>query len=199
MAKFDQLVTIAEWAHALDLLLKRAADTATKVGGANETQKDLFETDVGRRIAAIASRKGELQLATKALNSVTEDLGKSESDLKFEKIIETLEVSAGLIQELKNVRGDLDAEDKSILDRALAIADTVDEIRTLVRQYRVTDKTLQALSAIGIDDPTVKKLRAIVGRRIRGEQRFLQLVKSHVGSDAVFDTLADAVLAHATA
>ena len=223
MGKFDQLVTIAQWTQALDALLERANAAATSGGAVAGIQEDLFafvkespgkcdfldviaaaaandlfDREASRLIASIASRKRELQIATKTLNSVTTDLGKTESQLKFEKIIQTLQVSADLIQELKDVRKDLTEEQKSILDRALAIADSVDDIQELLRECQVTDQAVQALGSSGTDAATIKKLRTLVGRKIRGEIRFLEFVKAELGcSDTVLAAMKETLLEHA--
>jgi hypothetical protein len=222
MAKFDQLNTIADWTKALDVLLDQADAAAKKGQGLGDIQSDLlafikaspgkcdfldeiavaaandlFEKEVTRLIASIASRKRDLEIATKAMSSVTEDLHKSESDLKFEKIIETLQVSAAIIEDLKHVREDLTDEEKAVLDKAVAVAKTADAIQRLVKQYKVTEKTLEDLSADAVDDAIIKKLRSILGRMIRGEQRFLDLVKATVGSDAMFESVKTLVLKHA--
>ena len=161
MTKFDQLNTIADWTKALDVLLDQAAVAAQKGQGLGDIQtdlrafikaspgkcdfldeiavaaaNDLFEKEVNRLIASIASRKRDLEMATKAMGSVTEGLHKSESDLKFEKIIETLQVSAAIIEELKQVREDLTDEDKAVLDKAVGVAQTAEAIEKLIKQFK---------------------------------------------------------------
>ena len=222
MAKFDHLNTIADWAGALDALLDQANTATSKGQGLGDVQSDLrafikaspgkcdfldeiavaaandlFETEVTRLIASIASRKRDLEIATKAMNSVTEDLHKSESDLKFEKIIEALQVSAAVIEELKDVRDDLTDDEKAILDKAVAVAKTADEVQKLVKQYKVTEETLKGLSGDSVDDAVIKKLRTIVGRLICGEQRFLDVVKAAISSDVTFESVKKLVLRHA--
>ena len=46
----------------------------------------------------------------------------------------------------------------------------------------------------GTDEATLKKLRTILGRVIRGEQKFLDLVKATVGSDAALKALEQPLL-----
>jgi hypothetical protein len=169
MTKFDQLNTIADWTKALDVLLDQAAAAARKGQGLGDIQSDLlafikaspgkcdfldeiavaaandlFENEVNRLIASIASRKRDLESATKAMRSVTEELHKSESDLKFEKIIETLQVSTAIIEELKQVREDLTDEDKAVLDKAVAVSQTADEIQKLIKQFKDRENARRA-------------------------------------------------------
>ena len=221
MPRFEQLNTIADWAGELNRLLDEADTAGRKGKGLDGTQSnllafikaspgkcdflddiavaaanDLFEKEVTRLIASIASRKRDLEIAMKAVNSATADLHKSESDLKFEKIIETLQVSAAIIEDLKHVRDDLTDDEKGILDKAVAVAKTADDIQKLVKQYKVTDDVLKALADDGVDEAAIKKLRGIAGRAIRGEQRFLDLVKLTVG-EAAFESLKKPVLKRA--
>ena len=112
-------------------------------------------------------------------------------------IIETLQVSAAVIEELKDVRDDLTDDEKAILDKAVAVAKTADEVQKLVKQYKVTEETLKGLSGDSVDDAVIKKLRTIVGRLIRGEQRFLDVVKAAIGSDVTFESVKKRVLRHA--
>jgi hypothetical protein len=221
MPRFEQLNTIADWAGELNRLLDEADTAGRKGKGLDGTQSnllafikaspgkcdflddiavaaanDLFEKEVTRLIASIASRKRDLEIAMKAVNSATADLHKSESDLKFERIIETLQVSAAIIEDLKHVRDDLTDDEKGILDKAVAVAKTADDIQKLVKQYKVTDDVLKALADDGVDEAAIKKLRGISGRAIRGEQRFLDLVKLTVG-EAAFESLKKPVLKRA--
>ena len=221
MPRFEQLNTIADWAGELNRLLDEADTAGRKGKGLDGTQSnllafikaspgkcdflddiavaaanDLFEKEVTRLIASIASRKRDLEIAMKAVNSATADLHKSESDLKFERIIETLQVSAAIIEDLKHVRDDLTDDEKAILDKAVAVAKTADDIQKLVKQYKVTDDVLKALADDGVDEAAIKKLRGISGRAIRGEQRFLDLVKLTVG-EAAFESLKKPVLKRA--
>jgi len=166
MTKFDQLNTIADWTKALDVLLDQAAAAANKGQGLGDIQSDLlafikaspgkcdfldeiavvaandlFEKEVTRLIASIASRKRDLDIATRAIGAATADLRKSESDLKFEKIIATLQVSTAIIEDLKQVREDLTDEDKAVLDKAVAVAQTGEAIQKLIKQFK--DRPLQ--------------------------------------------------------
>ncbi len=126
---------------------------------------------------------------------MTDGLRKSESDLKFETIIEALQLSKAIVDELTELRKDLADEEKANLDKAIAVAKTANDIQKLVKQFKITEDTLKGLSTeAGTDDATLKKLRAILGRMIRGEQKFLDLVKTTVGSDAAFTKLEKPIL-----
>jgi hypothetical protein len=132
------------------------------------------------------------------LNAATDDLHKSERDLEFDRIIETLQLSTAIIEEVKQLRADLADEEKGSLDKAIAAAKTANDIEKLIKPFKVTEDTLEGLSTdAGTDDATLKRLRAILGRVIRGEQKFLDLVKATVGSDATFRTLEKPILKHA--
>lgn len=166
MATFNHLVTIEQWARELNALLERAAGVAVAGSGAAEVQQDLFafikaspgkcdfldviagaaandlfDRETARLIASIESRRRELQAATKMLQSVTTEVGKSERDLKFERLVETLNVSTSLIEELKAVERELTADQRSTLQKALAIADSIEDVRRLVRQFQAPDRT----------------------------------------------------------
>jgi hypothetical protein len=165
MATFDHLVTLEQWTRELNRLLERAAAAAVAGTGAVAVQQDLFafikaspgkcdfldviaagaahdlfDRETARLIASIESRQRELQVATKTLQSVTAEVGRSERDLKFERLIETLHVSTSLIEELKAVERELTAEQRSTLDKALAIAESIEDVRRLVQEFRTTDQ-----------------------------------------------------------
>ena len=97
---------------------------------------DLFEQETTRLIALIASRKQEIEALMKKMGRVTDGLRKSESDLKFEQIIETLQLSKAIVDELTELRKDLADEDKSKLDRAIAAAETATDIQKLVKEFK---------------------------------------------------------------
>ena len=144
----------------------------------------------------IASRQEDLQLVTKTLKGVTSDLEKNRAELRFDDIIGKLEVPANLIQELKTFRQELGEEDQSLFDRAAAIAELVDDLRRTTKQYEITKRTLKVLGAQEIAKETIRKLGEIEGRSVRGEGRFLDLVKKAIG-DAFTDGLRVLVLEHA--
>ena len=97
---------------------------------------DLFEQETTRLIALIASRKQEIEALMKKMGRVTEGLRKSESDLKFETIIEALELSKAIVDELTELRKDLTDEDKAKLDKAIAVAETANDIQKLVKEFK---------------------------------------------------------------
>jgi hypothetical protein len=223
MATFDQLKTFEDWRKALDAMLDQAIDSARKGEGIGTVQSDvmafikaspgmcdeldliavkaandLFEQEATRLIALIASRKGEIEALMKKMGLATDGLRKSESDLKFEKTIEALQLSKGIVDELTELRKDLADEEKANLDKAIAAAKTANDIQKLVKQYKITEATLKGLSTdVGTDEATLKKLRTILGRVIRGERKFLDLVKTTVGSDTAFKALEKPILKHA--
>jgi hypothetical protein len=225
MATFDRLNTFEDWKKALDVMLDQAIGSADQGDGIGAIQSDvlafikaspgmcdeldliavkaandLFEREATRLIALIASRKQEIEALMKKMGLATDGLRKRESDLKFEKIIEALQLSKALVDELTGLRRELAEEEKANLDKAIAAAKTASDIQKLVTQYRITEDTLEGLSTeVGIDEATLKKLRLILGRVIRGEQRFLDVVKTTVGSDAAFNALEKPILKFAAA
>ena len=167
MAKFDELETIEEWKNALEDLLDQAGAAAARGQGLGDFQtdvlayikaspakcnfldkiavkaaNDLVEQEFTRLIASIAARKQDIETAMKTLNSATDGLRKSESDLKFEQIIEALHLSTAIVEEVKQLRADLADEDKANLDKAIAAAKTANDIRKLVKQFKVTEDTI---------------------------------------------------------
>jgi hypothetical protein len=223
MATFDRLNTFEEWKNALDAMLDRAIESAGKGEGIGTIQSDilafikaspgmcdeldliavkaandLFEQEATRLIALIASRKEEIEALMKKMGLATDRLRKSESDLKFEKTIEALQLSKAIVDELTELRKDLADEEKANLDKAIAAAKTANDIQKLLKQYKITEDTLKGLSTeAGTDEATLKRLRTILGRMIRGEQKFLDIVKTTVGSDAAFKALEKPLLKHA--
>ena len=129
MATFDRLNTFEEWKNALDAMLDRAIESAGKGEGIGTIQSDilafikaspgmcdeldliavkaandLFEQEATRLIALIASRKEEIEALMKKMGLATDRLRKSESDLKFEKTIEALQLSKAIVDELTELR-----------------------------------------------------------------------------------------------
>lgn len=224
MATFDRLITFEDWKSSLDGILDQAIASAGKGEGIGTVQSDvlafikaspgmcdeldviavraandLFEQEVTRLIALIGSRKQEIEALMKKMGLATEKLRKTESDLKFEKIIEGLQLSKAIVDELTELREDLSDPEKANLDKAVAGAKTANDIQKLVKQYKVTEDTIKSLkSEEGTDDATLKKLRTIVGQMIRGEQKFLDIVKATVGSDVAFKALEKPILKHAS-
>ncbi len=223
MATFDRLRTFEDWKKALDAILDQAIDSAGKGEGIGTVQSDvmafikaspgfcdeldliavkaandLFEQEVTRLIILIASRKQEIEALVKRMGLATEALRKSESDLKFEKVIEALQLSKAIVDELVELRKDLAGEEKATLDKAIAAAKTANDINKLIKQYKITEDTIKGLSTeVAPDEATIKKLRTILGRVTRGEQKFLDLVKATVASDAAFKLLEKPILKHA--
>jgi hypothetical protein len=220
MMTFDRLNTFEDWKNTLDGMLDQATHSVGRGEGIGTIQSDvlafikaspgmcdeldviavkaandLFEREATRLIALIASRKQEIEALMKKMQLSTDRLRKSESDLKFEKIIEALQLSKAIVDELTALRKDLADEEKANLDKAIAAAKTADDIQRLLKRYRITEDTLKGLSTeVGTDEATLKKLRTILGRMIRGEQKFLDMVKATVGSEAAFKALETPIL-----
>jgi hypothetical protein len=163
MAKFDELETIEEWKKALQDLLDQAGAAAARGEGVGDVQtdvlayikaspgkcnfldkiavkaaNDLVEQEITRLVASIAARKQDIEAAMKTLNSATDGLRQSESDLKFEQIIATLQLSTAIVVEVKQLRADLADDDKANLDKAIAAAKTASDIQKLVERFKVT-------------------------------------------------------------
>lgn len=163
MGKFDELETIEEWKKALEDLLDRASALSTQGEEIGEVLDDLrtfikespgkcdfldkiafkaggdlADAEINRRIASIAARKQEIEAEMKRLTSATDDLRKAKSNLEFEEIIKTLQLSTAIVGELKELRATLTDEEKGTLDKAVAAAKTADDIQRLLKEHKVT-------------------------------------------------------------
>jgi len=163
MGKFDELVTIEEWKRALDELLDRArvlSSLGTEIAEvlddlrafikaspgkcdfldkiAFKAGSDLADAEINRRIASIAARKQDIETEMKKLTAATDDLKKAQSELQFEQIIKSLQLSTAIVDEITELRAALSDEEKAALDKAIAVAKTVDDIQKLLKKQKVT-------------------------------------------------------------
>jgi hypothetical protein len=74
----------------------------------------------------------------KKLTAATDNLKKAQSDLQFEQIIKTLQLSTAIVDEIKELRAALSDEEKAALDKAIAVAKTADDIQKLFKKQKVT-------------------------------------------------------------
>ena len=167
MRTFDRLTTFQDWKKALDAMLDEAINSAGRGEGIGIVQSDvlafikaspgmcdeldliavkvandLFEQEVTRLIALIASRKQEIEALMTKMGRATDGLRKTESDLKFETVIKALQLSKAIIDELTELRKELADGEKAKLDRAIAAAETASDIQKLIKEF----KTPTALS-----------------------------------------------------
>jgi hypothetical protein len=161
MMTFDRLNTFEDWRKTLDAMLDRAISSAGRGEGIGTIQSDvlafikaspgmcdeldliavkaandLFEREATRLIALIASRKQEIEALMTKLGRVTDGLRKSESDLKFETIIKALQLSKAIIDELTELRKELADGEKAKLDKAIAAAETANDIQKLIKAFK---------------------------------------------------------------
>ena len=167
MMTFDRLTTFQDWKNALDVMLDEAINSADRGEGIGIVQShvlafikaspgmcdeldliavkvanDLFEQEVTRLVALIASRKQEIEALMMKMGRATDGLRKTESDLKFETVIKALQLSTAIVDELTELRKDLADREKAKLDRAIAAAETAFDIQKLITGF----KTPAALS-----------------------------------------------------
>lgn len=155
---FDTLITIDDWAGALQQLL----DDATAATNANDQQakleaqdalrtfsklsppqaefldtiahkavNDLFISVADSALAAIASRNTELQQATKLIKDVSIQANKDAKSIQFEKVISALDKAKSAADALKTLETGLQKPDQNLLDKIKALLDAIDAISGL--------------------------------------------------------------------
>lgn len=160
MAKinFDDLVTIADWADALQLLMNdaKAALTANDQDAKIKTQdmlrtfikrspveteflddiafkaiNDLFISVAGTALNAISARNAELQQATKLIKNVSSQAQKDAKAIKFTAVISALDKAKSAAEALKSLETSLTAPDQNLLAKIKALTDAIDALKKL--------------------------------------------------------------------
>ena len=160
MAKinFDLLITIPDWAGALQQLLD---DAKAAIQGNSQQAKldaqsslrtfikqspveaeflddialrainDLFLSVASAALAGIAARNAELQKATKSLQSVTAQAEKDAKSIQFEKVISAMDKAKSAAEALKALETSLAQPDQNLLNRIKSVLDAIDAFRQL--------------------------------------------------------------------
>ncbi len=155
---FDLLVTIEDWAGALQQLLDDAkaaiqandqqARLNAQVALRNFTKlspveaefldniavkavNDLFISVAETALANIASRNTELQEATKLIKNVTSQAEKSTKSIQFEKVISAMDKAKSAAEALKALETALAQPDQNLLRRIRDVTDAIDALTRL--------------------------------------------------------------------
>ena len=152
---FDLLVTIEDWAGALQQLLDdakaaiQANDQQAKLNaqGALRTFttrspveaefldnialraiNDLFLSVASAALAAIAARNAELQEATQSITDVTFKAEKSAKSIQFQKVISAMDKAKSAALALKALENSMTQPDQNLLGRIRAVTDAIDAL-----------------------------------------------------------------------
>jgi len=157
MAKinFDLLVTIEDWAGALQQLLddakaaiqadnqqakldaQSALRTYTKLSPVEAefldnialgAINDLFTSVASAALAAISARNAELQQATKLIKNVTSQAEKNAKSIQFEKAISAMDKAKSAAESLKPLENSLAQPDQNLLSKIKAVTDAIDAL-----------------------------------------------------------------------
>lgn len=160
MAKinFDLLVTLPDWAGALQKLLDdakaaiQANDQQAKLDAQTALQafadrspveaefldnialkaiEDLFLSVASAALAAIAARNADLQKATKTLQGVTSQAEKEAKSIQFEKVISAMDKAKSAAEALKALENSLAQPDQNLLARIKSVLDAIDAFQQL--------------------------------------------------------------------
>ena len=155
---FDLLVTLEDWAGALQELLN---DARAAIAANNQAQKisaqdalrtftkrspveaefldnialkainDLFISVVDTALAAIGARNAELQQATKLMKDVSAQAKKDAKKIQFENVISVLDKAKAAAETLKQLENSLTQPDQNLLTRIRALVEAIDDLRQL--------------------------------------------------------------------
>jgi hypothetical protein len=160
MAKinFDLLITIADWAGALQQLLddaraaiqaniqqaKLVAQSALRSfiklspveaefldNIAVKAINDLFISVAAAALAAIGSRNAELQEATKSIKNVTAKAEKDTKSIQFDKVIAAMDKAKSAAEALKALENSLAQPDQNLLSKIKGVLDAIDALTQL--------------------------------------------------------------------
>ena len=116
---------------------RHLACVTSSISIAVKAANDLFEQEATRLIALIASRKQEIEALMKMMGLATDGLRKSESDLKFETIIESVEAVEGDYRRAQASCGRISpTRRRRSLDKAIAAAETANDIQKLIKEFK---------------------------------------------------------------
>jgi hypothetical protein len=155
---FDLLITIEDWAGALQQLLddakaaiqandqqakldaQSALRTFTKLSPveaefldniALKAINDLFTSVASAALAAIASRNAELQQATKLIKDVSSQAEKDAKSIQFEKVISAMDKARSAAEALKALETSLAQPNQNLLGRINAVTNAIDALMQL--------------------------------------------------------------------
>ncbi len=155
---FNTLVTIDDWAGALQQLLndasaaistnnqqaKLAAQDALRTFSklspvqcefldniAHKAVNDLFNSVADAALQSIASRNAELQQATKLIKDVATEAQKDAKSIQFEKVISALDKAKSAAETLKTLETSLAQPDQNLLAKIRALSDAIDALSQL--------------------------------------------------------------------
>ena len=155
---FDLLVTLEDWAGALQQLLDdakaaiQANDQQARLDAQRALQRftemspveaefldniatrainDLFEAVAATALANIAARNAELQEATKSIKDVTAQAEKSTKSIQFEKVISAMDKAKSAAEALKALETALAQPDQTLLRRIKDVTDAIDALTRL--------------------------------------------------------------------
>jgi len=155
---FDLLVTIEDWAGALQQLLDdakaaiQANDQQARVDAQGALRKfterspveaenldriatgaigDLFEAVAATALAKIAARNAQLEEATKSIRDVTAHADKSTKSIQFEKVISAMDKAKSAAEALKALETALAQPDQTLLRRIKDVTDAIDALTRL--------------------------------------------------------------------
>jgi hypothetical protein len=158
--KFDDLITIDEWAAALQQILT-AATAATRSNNsadridlqnlllayikksppkvemldviARETIDDLALAEISVSLDRIASRNAELQRATGLIGAVAAEAKKDARALKLEGVVDALAKARAAVDALKALENSLSNPDQKLLDKLRAVGQTIAELNATIQ------------------------------------------------------------------
>lgn len=155
---FDLLVTLEDWAGALQQLLDdakaaiQANDQQARLDAQGALQNftemspveaefldniatrainDLFEAVAATALANIAARNAELQEATKSIKDATSQADKSTKSIQFEKVISAMDKAKSAAEALKALETALAQPDQTLLRRIKDVTDAIDALTRL--------------------------------------------------------------------
>lgn len=155
---WDTLVTINDWARALQQLLAdaRAAISADDQDAKLDAQdalrtytkrspvecefldnialraiNDLFDSVAESALNKIAARNAELQQATKLIKVVSTQAQKDAKAIQFEKVISALDKAKSAAETLKSLETSLSQPDQNLLSKIKAVTDAIDALGQL--------------------------------------------------------------------
>lgn len=156
--RWEQLQTIEDWAHQLDLLLQAAARAVADGQAqqrlevqkllhefvkespsrcsfldtiASQAARDLLLQEVQASAAAIAARNVELQRATGLIADVTGEAKKDARSIRLENAVEALQRASVAVEALKAAEGAVTNPDAALLAK---IKDVLSAMDSLTRQ-----------------------------------------------------------------
>jgi hypothetical protein len=158
--RFDDLITIDEWAGALQQILT-AATAATRSNNssdrldlqgllltyikksppkvelldviARETIDDLALAEISLSLDRIASRNAELHRAASLIGAVASEAKKDARALQLESVFDALTKAQAAVDALKALESSLSDPDQKLLAKLRSVGQTIAELNSMVR------------------------------------------------------------------